>query len=145
MRGKKSGIHAARKKRKTNFDSGKLDVIQTHLENLGYNVLREITKRNGNYSTPNNVRVPDFKVSFGKKFEVLIELDGESAHGTLEQPKEKTIRRNGDYEVTHENYIILSEPDAKFFNLDIADLAGYRINEEYSKHLAKVDRGMMYI
>jgi len=143
MRGKKGFIHQANKKRSSNSDSGKLDLIQMHLENLHYHTFREQYVSSGSFSTRNLKRIPDLKVIKGK-FEVLIELDG-AVHGNLESPTEKTVRRNTDYEVAHYNYIILSEEDAKFFKLDIADLAAYRINEEYSKFLAKMAGGCMFV
>jgi len=143
MKGKKQWVHRANKSRSRNSDASKLDTIQIHLEQLHYHVFREPHISNGNFSTRNHMRNPDLKVEIGK-FECYIELDGK-IHGSLEQPTEKTIKRNIDYEVAHYNYIILSEEDAKFFKLDVADLAAYRINEEYSKHLAKVNGGCMFV
>jgi len=143
LRGKKRWIDRANKKRSSNSDSGKLDLIQMHLENLHYHTFRETTISNGNFSTRNHIRVPDLKVEIGK-FECYIELDG-AVHGSLESPTEKTVRRNTDYEVAHYNYIILNEEDAKFFKLDIPDLAAYRINEEHSKFLAKMNGGLLFV
>jgi len=143
-RGKKQWIHRANKNRGTNSDSGKLDVLQAHLETLGFHIFRETQIKDGHFSTRNNMRVPDLKVVIGEKFEVYLELDGR-VHGNLEMPTKRTIQRNTDYEVAHYNYIILSEEDAKFFQLDIPDLAAYRINEEYSKHLAKMNGGCMFV
>ena len=143
-RGKKSFIHRANKNRSGNSDSGKLDILQTHLQNLGYHTIRETIISNGNFITRNHIRVPDIKVVKGK-FEIYLELDGYGAHGDLITPNEKTIRRNTDYEVSHYNYIILNEADAKIDNLDIQDLAAYRIREEYSKHLAKIAGGCMFV
>ena len=106
-------------------------------------MFREPEITNAKFSTRNHVRRPDLKVVFGK-FQVYIEIDGH-VHGILEQPTENTLRRNCDFERVNMNYIILSEEDAKFHGLDIKGLAGYRVGEEYTKFLAKLENGSMYL
>lgn len=125
-----------------NGDDHKVLPIHQHLTNLGYQVFREPTIENHRFSTNNHIRRPDLLVKFGKKFEVYIEIDG-AVHGNLEQPSTNTLKRNSDFERTHMNYIILSEEDCKFYSLDIKSLAGYRVGEEYTKFLARVESGSM--
>jgi len=140
MRGIKSFIHSSKKDRTRNSDAEKLDELQIHLINLGWRVKREPIIRNDNFSTRNNIRNPDLEITRGI-FGSLLELDGK-LHGSLEAQTEKTINRNADYEVGHYNYIILSEEDAKFFKLDICDLAAYMVLHEYSKHIANLNGGL---
>ena len=143
MRGTKSFIHRSKKDRTRNSDAQKLDEIQKQLYIHGWRVTREPIIKSGNFSTKNHIRNPDFCIKFGK-FECYMELDGK-IHGNLEQPSERTLQRNTDYEVDHINYIIISEEDAKFFKLDLCDLAAYMVLHEYSKHLAKLNGGLMFI
>ena len=143
MRGTKAFIHSSKKDRSRNSDAEKLDKIQTHLINLCYVVKREPIINNSNFSTKNRIRNPDLEVLFAN-FKCYIELDGK-VHGNLECQTKKTINRNADYELGRYNYIIISEEDAKFFKLDLCDLTAYMVLHEYSKHLAKVNGGLMFI
>ncbi len=143
MRGSKAFIHRSKKNRIGNSDAQKLDEIQTHLINLGFHVTREPQLSSSNFTTKNHIRNPDLIVNQGK-MELLIELDGK-IHGDLSWQTDKTIVRNMDYEIDKRNYIIISEEDAKFFKLDLCDLAAYMVLHEYSKHLAKLNGGLMFV
>jgi len=132
----------ANKKRTRGSDAEKLDELQTHLTALGFHILREPQLWSGNFSTRNHKRNPDLKVQYNK-FGCYIELDGK-IHGNLEQPTERTLRRNTDYEIDKLHYMIISEEDAKFFKLDLCDLTAYMVLHEYSKHLAKMNGGLMF-
>jgi len=143
LRGTKSFIHKSKKDRTRNSDAEKLDEIQTHLMNLRWQVFREPLIDHPKFTTRNHIRNPDLKIIYNK-FECYLELDGK-LHGNLSEQTEKTINRNGDYEASHKNYIILSEEDAKFFKLDLCDLAAYMVLHEYSKHRAKLNGGLMFV
>ena len=143
MRGSKAFIHQSKKDRSRNSDAEKLDEILTHLGQLGFRITREPTIDDDKFTTRNHVRNPDFKIKFGP-FECFMELDGK-IHGVLEYPTEKTLKRNTDYEIGEYSYIIISEEDAKFFKLDLCDLAAYMVLHEYSKHLAKLNGGLMFV
>jgi len=126
-----------------NGDGHKLDPIHQHLTRLGYKVFREPVIENHRFSTRNKIRNPDLKIVYGK-FEVYLEVDGK-VHGILEAPTENTLKRNADFERTNMNYIVLSEEDCKFHGIDIEKLAAYRVGEEYTKFLAKVENGSLFI
>lgn len=143
MRGSKAFIHSSKKNRTRNSDAEKLDEIQTHLICHGFEVTREPQLFSGNFTTRNHVRNPDLLIKYDD-LKLLLELDGK-IHGSLEIQTDKTIARNMDYEIDHRNYIILSEEDAKFFKLDLCDLAAYMVLEAYSHHLAKKNGGLMFI
>ena len=134
---KKQGLNHVRKNAKRNFDGNKLDYIQQHFEQQRkYTIIREPILENIHFSTRNCIRNPDFKITFGK-FVCYLELDGYAVHGSLDEPTERTVIRNSDYERTKIPYIILNEADAKINNLDIIDLAQYLISYEHSKFLAR--------
>jgi len=143
MRGIKSFVHSSKKDRTRNSDAEKLDKIQMALIKRGWQVSREPHLSNGNFSTRNKIRNPDLLIKYGK-MDLILELDGK-LHGNLSEQTEKTINRNADYEVGHYNYIILSEDDAKFFKLDLCDLAAYMVLHEYSKYRAKLNGGLMFV
>ena len=128
----------ARKNYSRNSDGNKLDNIQQHyLQQMDkYSLIREPVIENHHFSTRNCVRNPDFKITFGK-FICYLELDGYFSHGTLDEPNERTVIRNSDYERTKLNYIPLSEADAKRHNLDIVDLSQFLISYEHTKELAR--------
>jgi len=143
MRGTKSFIHSSKKDRTRNSDAEKLDEIQTKLIKLGWHVTREPHLSSGNFTTRNHVRNPDLLIKKGK-MELLLELDGK-IHGNLSEQTERTVTRNADYEVDHLNYVIISEEDAKFFKLDLGNLAAYMVLHEYSKYRAKLNGGLMFV
>ncbi len=126
-----------------NGDDHKVLPIMQHLTSLGYHCFREPTISSGMFKNA-TARKPDIMVRYGKHFEVFIEVDGK-VHGHFEMPTKNTIKRNVDYEAAHYNYIILSEEDAKFHGLDIKGLAGYMVGEAYTKFLAKLENGSMYL
>ena len=135
---KKQGMNHARKNATRNGDANKLDNIQQHyLQQMDkYSLIREPVIENHHFSTRNCVRNPDFKITFGK-FICYLELDGYFSHGTLDEPNERTVIRNSDYERTKLNYIPLSESDAKQHNLDVADLSQFLISYEHTKEIAR--------
>ena len=143
MRGSKAFIHMSKKNRSRNSDAEKLDEIQTHLISLGWHITREPLLSSDNFTTKNHCRNPDLLIKY-KKLELILELDGK-IHGDLGQPTERTCNRNTDYETDKRNYIIISEEDAKFFKLDLKKLAAYMVLHEYSKHLAKLNGGLMFV
>ena len=130
MRGKKQWIHNANKKRSRGSDANKLDDIQQHLTQQGFNFIREKEIFERCFSTRNHLRVPDLTMDAGRL--VVIELDG-SIHGSLEFQTEKTRRRNADYNRAGIIYILLNEEQMKAENLDMCDLASYRVREVLSK------------
>mgnify|MGYP001558153751 CR=1 FL=1 len=135
---KKQGLNHARKNAVRNGDGNKLDNIQQHyLQQLHkYSLVREPILENSSFSTRNCIRNPDFKVTFGN-FICYLELDSYHVHGTYDEPNERTMIRNSDYERTKTNYIPLSESDAKRHNLDIADLSQFLISYEHTKQIAR--------
>jgi len=130
LRGKKQWIHNANKKRSRGSDATKLDELQTHLTLQGFNFIREKEIFERCFSTRNHLRVPDLTLDVGRL--IVIELDG-SIHGSLEFATEKTMRRNADYNRAGIIYILLNEEQMKAENLDMCDLASYRVREVLSK------------
>ena len=135
---KKQGIQSAKSKAGRNMDANKLDNIQFHYaqQMSKYSLIREPIIENSSFSTRNCIRNPDFKVTFGN-FICYLELDGYHAHGTYDEPTERTVIRNSDYHRTGLNYIPLSEADAKLHNLDVADLSQFLISYEHTKQMAR--------
>jgi len=129
MKGKKGWISRANKKKTRQSDGGKLDDLQMHLDNLGLYFKREEVHYNKFFSTPNKLRVPDLSNHF-----ILIELDG-SIHGSMDEASEskQTLKRNMDYIRAKFNFIILNEELARAFNLELHNLAAYRVYEEEAK------------
>jgi len=130
-RGKKQWIHNANKKRSRGSDATKLDELQTHLNLQGLHFMRENPISDNLFTTRNLLRVPDLSHWHGDKL-IVIELDG-SIHGSLEFATEKTMRRNADYNRAGIIYILLNEEQMKAENLDMCDLASYRVREVLSK------------
>ncbi len=130
-RGKKSFIHQANKNRDRNSDAYKLDDVQQHLTQQGFNFIREREIHNTLFSTRNAIRVPDLSYWAGDKL-IVIELDG-GIHGSLEMPTEKTMKRNADYNRAGIIYILLNEEQCKAENLPVVDLASYRVREVLTK------------
>ena len=127
MAGKKSFIHQANKRRGRNSDAGKIDEIQTHLTLQNIHSIRERELFDARFNTRNKLRVPDLTVTHKGKL-IVIELDG-PVHGSLEFQSEKTKRRNADYNRAGIIYILLNEEQCKAENMDLADLASYRVRE----------------
>jgi len=128
-----SGMVLMRSKRdySRNSDAEKLDELQTHLNLQHLSFIREEVITNEQFSTRNHVRVPDLTMMYGDRM-IVIELDG-GVHGSLEIPTNKTKKRNADYNRAGIIYIILNEEQAEAENLDICDLASYRVREIISK------------
>ncbi len=127
MAGKRSFIHQANKRRGRGSDAEKLDVIQTHLTLQNIHSIREKELYDSRFGTKNNLRVPDLSIQYKGKL-ILIELDG-PVHGSLEFQTEKTKRRNADYNRAGLIYILLNEEQCKAENMDLSDLASYRVRE----------------
>ncbi len=127
MAGKKSFIHQANKRRSRNSDAHKIDEIQTHLTLQHIPSIREKELYDKRFGTRNHIRVPDLTIDYKGKL-ILIELDG-PVHGSLEFQTEKTKRRNADYNRAGIIYILLNEEQCKADNMDLADLASYRVRE----------------
>ncbi len=133
MKGKKRFIRIANKKRTRGSDAKKLDDLQQHLTEQQLHFNREEVHYNKYFTTPKKTRIPDLSNHF-----IIIELDGK-VHGSLDEASEskQTLARNMDYERAGFEYIILNEELAKEFNLNLVDLASYRVYEEEAKIRAK--------
>ena len=120
-----------------NFDGKKLDELLLHLNGQHHlQAIREPILENSRFSTRNCIRNPDFQITIGE-FTCYAELDGYKIHGSLDEPSERTVIRNSDYERTNTPYILLNEEDAKLNNLDRCDLLTYLASYEHSKFLAR--------
>ena len=98
----------ARKNATRNFGDSLIDLIQQHLNQLGYNFLMDMTLVDNDFSTLNRIRKPDLFLKNWKKYEVnlVLELDG-NVHGQdLQSATERTVRRNMDYLRTSYNYLV---------------------------------------
>ena len=120
-----------------NFDGEKLDELLLHLNGQRHlQVIREPILENPHFSTRNRIRNPDFRITNGE-FICYAELDGYKVHGSLDEPSERTLIRNSDYERTNTPYIPLNEEDARLNNLDRCNLLTYLSSYEHSKFLAR--------
>ena len=139
---KKQWVHRASKNATRNFGDSTIDLIQQHLNQLGYNFLIDETLCYSNFSTLNKIRKPDLFLKNWKKHEVnlVIELDG-NVHGQdLQSTSERTIKRNGDYVRTRINYLVLHISELKENNfsfkeesLRVLDLITYMVSHELNK------------
>lgn len=132
----------------------KEDLIHTTLRESGFRVMREVNIQNGNFTQKYHERNVDIKFSYGK-MERYLESDGK-VHGTLETPTESTLKRNADFERTNMNYILINHESIKELrkimelkNVSVDELTKfivtYRAWEEYSKHLAKLESGEIFV
>jgi hypothetical protein len=133
----------SRKRSTRNSDGHDLDDISQHLTQLGFNVIREPTITNHNFVTKNKIRMPDLKIT-KDKFECLLELDGK-VHGEIDMPTKKTLDRNGDYETTHKNYVVVNKEAGKFCKIDLLDHATLLVLHEYLKHKSRLHIGAMFV
>ncbi len=144
-------------RKKTNTGSqgkNKEDLIHKTLTNSGFRVMREVNIQNAKFTQKFKERNVDIKFSYGK-LERYLESDGK-VHGSLETPTESTLKRNADFERTNMNYILINHESIKDLrkimdlkNITVDELTEflvtYRAWEEYSKHLAKIESGEIFV
>lgn len=132
----------------------KEDLIHKTLTGSGFRVFREVNIKSANFHQKKGERNVDIKFVYGK-MDRYLESDGK-VHGTLETPTESTLKRNADFERNRMNYILINHESIKELrkimelkNISIEELTEflvtYRAWEEYSKHLAKLEAGEMFI
>ena len=136
----------ARKNATRNFGDSIIDLIQQHLNQQGYNFLRDETLVDDKFSTLNRVRKPDLFLSSWKKYDVnlVLELDG-NVHGQdLQSATERTKRRNGDYFRIGINYLVFHLAELKENNFSfkektvrVLDLITYMVSHELNKIVLK--------
>jgi hypothetical protein len=132
----------------------KEDHIHHILTKNGFQVKREVLISSGKFEQKHHERRIDMKISY-HKMDRYLESDGK-IHGTLEQPTESTLKRNADFERANLPYMIINHESIRELrkimelkNITIEELTEflvtYRIWEEYSKHLAKLEAGVMFV
>ena len=139
---KKQWIHRASKNATRNFGDSTIDLIQQHLNQLGYNFLMDMTLVEDDFSTLNKIRKPDLFLSMwkGHKVDLVLELDG-NVHGQdLQSATKRTSNRNKDYIRTGYNYLIFHIAELKENNfsfkeksLRVLDLITYMVSHELNK------------
>jgi len=128
----------------------KEDHIHQVLTDGGFHVQREVTCVSPLFRQKLKQRKIDMKINYGKMV-VYLESDGK-VHGTLETPTQSTLKRNADFELGNLPYIIINHESIielrKIMNLGHITtekltefIVTYRMWEEYSKHLAKIEAG----
>ena len=132
----------------------KEDLIHITLTASGFRVMREVNIQSAKFKQKFHERNVDIKFSYGK-MERYLESDGK-VHGTLELPTQSTLKRNADFELNKMNYILINHESIKELrkimelkNISVDELTEflttYRAWEEYSKHLAKLESGEMFV
>lgn len=111
-------INIAKKNTSRNFDAKKLDYIQNNSHLVRW--IREITIFNANFTTPNNLRVPDL-ICNG----IILEHDTIKAHGELGFENERTLKRNRDYNRANIPFCVINQNLAKLLQIDEAKLSIY--------------------
>src|SRR5947209_818463 len=134
MRGNKSFMHQANKKRDRNFDAPKLDNIQT---NSGIKWFREISVYDNRFTTINHLRVPDLTAQTKSSW-IILEHDSCNIHGELAFENERTLRRNKDYASTKRPYFVINQELCKTLGLDEAKLSAYL----YYHTLSQINAGV---
>jgi len=139
---KKQWMHRATKNATRNFGDSTIDLIQQHLNQLGYNFLRDETLIDDRFSTLNKVRKPDLflKMWKGHDVDLILELDG-NVHGPdLQSATSRTINRNKDYLRTGYNCLIFHSAELKENNFSfkektvkVLDLITYMVSHELNK------------
>ena len=139
---KKQWMYRARKNATRNFGDSLIDLIQQHLNQLGYYFLSDWTIFDDKFSTLNKVRKPDLYLSAwkGHGVDLILELDGNIHGSDLQSPTERTGRRNQDYERAGYNYLVLHIAELKENNfsfkeesLRVLDLITYMVSHELNK------------
>ena len=125
-----------------NFGDSLIDLIQQHLNQLGYNFLMDMTLVDDDFTTLNRVRKPDLFLKNWKKHQVnlVLELDG-NVHGQdLQSATKRTTNRNKDYVRTGYNYLVFHLAELKENNfsfkeesLRVLDLITYMVSHELNK------------
>jgi len=116
-------MHRATKNATRNFGDSTIDLIQQHLNQQGYNFLRDNYLPNSEFSTLNKVRSPDLYLRSWKGHDVflILELDG-NVHGEdLQSATVRTKNRNRDYERTGYNYLVFHMAELKENNFSFKE------------------------
>jgi hypothetical protein len=132
----------------------KEDIIHTALREYGFNVHREVEYSSAKFDQKYHKRKIDIKFSYGK-MDRYMESDGK-VHGNLETPTLSTMKRNSDFEKAKIPYMLINHESIKDLrkimglkNITIDELTKflvvYRAWEEYSKHLAKIEAGELFV
>ncbi|UVF62467.1 hypothetical protein [Nitrososphaeria virus YSH_922147] len=132
----------------------KEDHIHSILTKNGFAVKREVVISDGRFQQARKTRSVDIKFTYGK-MERYLESDGQ-VHGTLEQPTIQTLKRNADFERTNLPYIIINHESIRELrkimelkNITIEQLTEFLTTYlawmEYSKFLAKLEAGSLYL
>ncbi len=139
---KKQFMHRATKNATRNFGDSIIDLIQQHLNQLGYLFLMDTTLTNNNFSTLNKVRKPDLYLHNwkGHYVNLVLELDG-NVHGEdLQSATVRTKNRNKDYLRTGYNYLVFHMAELKENNFSfkektvrVLDLITYMVSHELNK------------
>ncbi len=132
----------AKKNATRNFGDSLIDLIQQHLNQLGYNFLMDMTLVDNDFSTLNRIRKPDLFLKNWKKYEVnlVLELDG-NVHGEdLQSATSRTVKRNKDYLRSGYNYLVFHLAELKENNFSfkektvrVLDLITYMVSHELNK------------
>ena len=139
---KKQWMQKARKNATRNFGDSLIDLIQQHLNQLGYNFLMDMTLVDNDFSTLNRIRKPDLFLSDwkGHPVRLVLELDG-NVHGQdLQSATERTVKRNKDYLRTGYNCLVFHMAELKENNFSfkektvrVLDLITYMVSHELNK------------
>jgi len=132
----------------------KEDLIHQILTKNGFAVRRECGISDGRFNQKYHNRQIDIRFTYGK-MDRWLESDGR-VHGTLEQPTQRTLDRNADFERGKLKYVLINHESIRELrkimglkNITIDQLTEflvtYRAWEEYSKHLAKLEAGEMFV
>jgi len=132
----------------------KEDLIHTTLTKNGFKVFREVPVWSGSFEQTKHRRDIDMCFRYGK-MDRYLESDG-FVHGSLETPTPRTLKRNADFERAKLKYILINHESIRELrkimglkNITIEQLTEflvtYRAWEEYSKHLAKLEAGEMFV
>jgi hypothetical protein len=134
------------------------DLVHTVLTRCRFHTSREVEMSSGKFEQKHHKRNIDIKFTYGK-MERYLEVDGK-IHGSLEMPTETTLKRNADFERVKLNYILINHESITFLRKIMQEegkisgvkeseliefLVSYRAWEEYSKHLAKLEAGEMFV
>ena len=134
------------------------DLVHKVLTDCKFHVLREVNIVNSKFDQKFHQRNIDIKYIYGR-MDRYLEVDGK-IHGSLEQPTKRTLERNADFEragikytlINHESITTLRkimQSEGKLSHVKepelIEFLVSYMAWQEYSKHLAKIEAGCMFI
>lgn len=132
------------------------DFCHNVLTSNRFATMREKKIHNELFEQKRKERNVDIKFTYGK-MDRYLEVDGK-IHGSLEQPTESTLKRNADFERIKLDYILINHESISFLRKimmkegklshikesDLIEfLVTYRAWEEYSKHLARIEAGLI--